>query len=75
MQRKEPRRAPMTERRSSKIGMDSAIMNDIKQLKATQELFVSVVPKSRRGDLQPDNVVNRGVPGQVSGTTQDPDKD
>ena len=38
MQRKEPRRAPMTERRSSKMGMDSAMMKDIKQLKATQEL-------------------------------------
>jgi hypothetical protein len=40
MQRKEPRRAPMTESRSSKIGMDSAMMNDIKQLKATHPLRI-----------------------------------
>ena len=31
----------MTESRSSKIGMDSAMMNDMKQLKATQPLIKS----------------------------------
>lgn len=43
MQRKEPRRAPMTESRSSKIGIDSAMINDIKQLKATQPLSKSAI--------------------------------
>jgi hypothetical protein len=70
MQRKEPRRAPMTDRRSSKIGMDSAMTKDIKQLKPTQELRPLVTPNHQGDlDLQPDNVVDRGVSGQVSGTT------
>ena len=42
MQRNDPRRAPIKDKRSSKIGMDSAMMNDIKQLAATHELHPSV---------------------------------
>lgn len=38
MQRNEPSKAPISERRSSKMGIDSAMMNDMRQLKATQEL-------------------------------------
>ena len=47
MQRNEPRRAPMTESKSSKIGMDSAMMKDIKQLNATQELSPSATVAKR----------------------------
>lgn len=47
MQRKDPRRAPISDKRSSKIGIDSAMMKDTRQLTATQELYASAnVPTS-----------------------------
>lgn len=40
MQRKEPSRAPIKDKRLPKMGIDSAMTNDKVQLKATQALAV-----------------------------------
>jgi hypothetical protein len=66
----------MTERRSSKMGMDSAMTNDSRQLIATQELHGQ--PDSLRVpmyDIQPDGVVSWSIPCQVSGTAQNSNED
>jgi hypothetical protein len=68
MQRKEPSRAPITESKSSKIGMDSAMMKDIKVFTATHELMVRTIHIASDFDLQPNDVVDRSVPSQVTST-------
>ena len=51
------------------------MMNDIKQLKATQPLKISQARVTSSGHLQPNSIVDGGVSSQVTGTTQYPDKD
>jgi hypothetical protein len=45
--RNDPSKAPMRDKRLSKMGMASAMMNDRVQLKATQALIVSESPPEK----------------------------
>lgn len=62
MQRREPSKAPMSDRRSLKIGMASAMMNEIAQLTNTQELPSASVDRGCEGNSQPNKVMRGGIP-------------